>query len=239
MKVEQLTLHSRPPLSAHFSPDQLLLVTIGFFSYKSFGSVRFHRAFSDIGDAFPLYIPFWIAPFGQIADIPTKTFIIAEVMHGLGSYMSEKTIDETDIRIIRALQEDARKPFKEIAEHCDISTETVKKRFNEMEKNGVIRGTTIVVDPRKLDKKHIVILGIQTTQPYSNQVLNMVEKIPGICAATRAVGRYDVEAIAVKENIEQIGIMKDNIGDFKQVRNVEIDIFVDKPLLCPKNFEFD
>lgn len=173
-----------------------------------------------------------------MADIPGEIFIIAEGMHNFGSVMSEKTIDETDIKIVRALQENARRPFKEIAEHCGVSTETVKKRFNAMKKAGVIRGTTVVVDPRKLDKKHIVIIGIQTTQPYSSQVLNMVEKIPGICAATRAVGRYDVEAIAVKENIEQIGIMKDNIGDFQQVRNVEIDIFVDKPLLCPKNFEF-
>jgi Lrp/AsnC family transcriptional regulator for asnA, asnC and gidA len=153
--------------------------------------------------------------------------------------MSEKTIDETDIRIIRSLQEDARKPFKEIAEHCGISTQTVKKRFNAMQRAGVIRGTTVVVDPRKLDKKHIVIIGVQTTQPYSNQVLNMIKKIPGICAATRAVGRWDVEAIAVKDNIEQIGIMKDTVGDFQQVKNVDVDIFVDKPLLCPKNFEFD
>lgn len=153
--------------------------------------------------------------------------------------MSDRTIDKMDIKILRMLQEDARKPFKEIADQCGVSTETVKNRFNAMKKNGIIRGTTIVVDPRKMDKKHIVIIGIQTTQPYSNQVLNMVKKIPGICVATRAVGRYDVEAIAIKENIEQIGSMKDNIGDFQQVRSVDVDIFVDKPLLCPKNFEFD
>jgi len=53
------------------------------------------------------------------------------------------------------------------------------------------------------------------------------------------VGRYDVEAIAVMKDIDQIGSMKGSIGDFKQVQNVDVDIFVDKPLLCPSNFEFD
>ncbi len=153
--------------------------------------------------------------------------------------MSDKEVDETDIKILRMLQVDARKSFGEIASQCGVSRETVKNRFDTMKKEGIIRGTSIVINPRKMDKKHIVIIGIQTTQPYSNQVLNMVKKIPGICVATRAVGRYDVEAIAIQKDIQQIGNTGDTIGDFQQVKSVDVDIFVDKPLLCPKNFEFE
>jgi len=56
---------------------------------------------------------------------------------------------------------------------------------------------------------------------------------------TRAIGRYDIEAIAIQENIEKIGLTKSTISDFQQVKNVDIDILVDKPLLCPKNFELE
>lgn len=160
-------------------------------------------------------------------------------MRAIGSTMSEKAIDGTDIHILRMLQGDARRSFREIAGQCGVSTETVKNRLNTMKKKGIIRGTTIVIDPRKMDKKHIVIIGIQTVQPHSNQVLDKVRKMPGVCVATRAVGRYDVEAIAIQEDIEQVGNMKDTIGDLQQVKNVDVDIFVDKPLLCPKNFEFE
>lgn len=153
--------------------------------------------------------------------------------------MSDREVDETDIKILRMLQVDARKSFGEIASQCGVSRETVKNRFDTMEKEGIIRGTSIVINPRKMDKKHIVIIGIQTIQPYSNQVLSMVKKIPGICVATRAVGRYDVEAIAIQKDIQQIGNTGDTIGDFQQVKSVDVDIFVDKPLLCPKNFEFE
>ncbi len=108
-----------------------------------------------------------------------------------------------------------------------------------MEKKGIIRGTTIVIDPKQLEKKYLVFIGIQVTHPYSDQVLNMVKRISGMCVVTRAIGRYDIEAIAVLDDIEKIGMTKSTIGDFQQVKNVEVDILVDKPLLCPKNFELD
>lgn len=156
-----------------------------------------------------------------------------------GCFMSDRGVDETDIKILRMLQVDARESFGEIASQCGVSMETVKNRFDTMKKKGIIRGTSIVINPRRMDKKHMVIIGIQTTQPYSDQVLNKVKKMPGICVATRAVGRYDVEVIAVQKDIQQIGNTRDIIGDFQQVKNVDVDIFVDKPLLCPRNFEFE
>lgn len=152
--------------------------------------------------------------------------------------MSDIKLDKIDIEILRTLQTEARTSFKEIANQCGVSTETIKNRYNTMEKKGIIRGTTIIIDPKKLDNKHVVIIGIQTIQPYSNQVLNMVKKIPGMCVVTRAMGHYDIEAVAIQKDIEQIGATKDTIEDFQQVKNVDVDIMVDKTLLCPKNFEF-
>jgi DNA-binding Lrp family transcriptional regulator len=136
------------------------------------------------------------------------------------------------------LQEDARRSFKEIADVCGVSPETIRNHYASLNERGIIRGSTIIIDHRKTENKHIVLLGIQIKQPYSDQVLKLVRQLPGVCMATRAMGRYDIEAIVVRRNIGEIGITKDTIGDFQQVTNVEVDILVDKPLLCPKNFEF-
>lgn len=153
--------------------------------------------------------------------------------------MSENKIDPIDIQILRLLQGDARKSFKEIATQCGVSTDTINNRFNAMKKKGIIRGTTIVIDPKQFEKKYLVFIGIQVTHPYSDQVLNMVKRISEMCVVTRAIGRYDIEAIAILDDIEKIGMTKSTIGDFQQVKNVDVDILVDKPLLCPKNFELD
>lgn len=153
--------------------------------------------------------------------------------------MPAKIIDKIDVEILRILQNDARVPFKEIADQCNVSTDTIKNRFTILKKNGVIRGTTIIIDPKKTGQGNIVIMGIKIVEPYSNSILNMIKKIPDLCVVTRAIGEYDIEAIFLLKDIEQIGIAKEIIEDFPQVKSVDVGILVDKPLLCPKNFEFE
>ena len=152
--------------------------------------------------------------------------------------MENIKLDEIDIKILRTLQKDVRIPFKEIANQCGVSTDTIKNRYNRMRENEVIRGSTIVIDPKKMGQGNLVIIGIQVVQQFSESVLNMIKKIKGLCVVTKSIGQYDIEAIFLLKDIEQIGITKDKIEDFPQVKSANVGIFVDKPLLCPKNFEF-
>ena len=152
--------------------------------------------------------------------------------------MSDNSLDSIDIAVVRMLQEDARRSFKEIADACGVSPETIRNHYSSLRERGIIRGSTIIVDHRKTEDKHIILVGVKVTHPFSDQVLKQIRQLPGVCMATRAMGRYDIEAIFVRRNIGEIGSTKDTIGDFQQVTNVDVDIFVDKPLLCPKNFEF-
>jgi DNA-binding Lrp family transcriptional regulator len=152
--------------------------------------------------------------------------------------MENKKLDEIDIAIIRTLQKDVRTSFKEIANQCNTSTDTIKNRYKKLIKNEVIYGSTIVIDPKRIDKGNLVIIGINVVQQYSDSVLKMIQKMKGLCVVTKSIGQYDIEAIFLLENIELIGSTKDKIEDFPQVKSADIGIFVDKPLLCPKNFEF-
>ena len=153
--------------------------------------------------------------------------------------MLDTKIDQIDVKILRMLQNDARTSFKEIAKECNVTLDTIKNRFNTQKKNGIIRGTTIVLDPKKMEKGNLVIIGIQVIQQFSESVLNMIKKMQGVCVVTKSIGQYDIEAIFLLKDIEQIGITKEKIEDFPQVKVVNVGIFVDRPLLCPKNFEFE
>jgi Lrp/AsnC family transcriptional regulator for asnA, asnC and gidA len=153
--------------------------------------------------------------------------------------MKNTNLDEIDIKLLRTLQKDIRTPFKEIAKKSNISTDTIKNRYTKMIENEIIRGSTIVIDPKKMDKGNLVIIGIIVVQKFSDSVLNMIKKMKGLCVATKSIGHYDLEAIFLLEDIEQIGVTKDIIEDFPQVKSADVGIFVDKPLLCPKNFEFE
>ncbi len=153
--------------------------------------------------------------------------------------MTNKSFDEIDVKIIRMLQNEARTSFKEIANQCNVTIDTIKNRYKALKKTGIIRGSTIVLNPKEMTKGNLVFFGIQIMHHYSDSVMNLVKKIPGMYVVTKSIGRYDIEAIAILDDIERIGAAKNTIGDFQEVKNVDVDILVDKPLLCPRNFEFD
>ena len=147
-------------------------------------------------------------------------------------------IDEIDIRIIRSLQDDVRIPFKTISKECGCSTDTIKNRYNKMIENNIIRGSTIVVDPKKMEQGNLVLIGINVVQQFSDTIMNMIKKMTGLLVVTKSIGQYDLEAIFLLKDIEQIGITKEKIEDLPHVYSAFVGIFTDKPLLCPRNFEF-
>jgi len=61
-------------------------------------------------------------------------------------------LDELDHRIVALLLKDARTPAAQIAEQIGLSRPAVADRLDKLERQGVIRGTTAVVDPTALGR---------------------------------------------------------------------------------------
>jgi Lrp/AsnC family leucine-responsive transcriptional regulator len=56
-------------------------------------------------------------------------------------------LDELDLRILALLLKDGRTPTAQIAEQIGLSRPAVADRLDKLERQGVMRGTTAVVDP--------------------------------------------------------------------------------------------
>ena len=154
--------------------------------------------------------------------------------------MTSKTrIDEIDVTIIRALQKDARANFADIARNCGVSTDTISKRFRKMKKTGIIRGTTILLNPKSFSYECVASLGIDVTYPHLKEVVEMIQRIPEIVFSTTSMGRDDIFCIAVLKNVGRLSQVKDLIKGHPVVRDVTTSIWVDEILLCPENFEFE
>lgn len=61
-------------------------------------------------------------------------------------------LDELDLRIVDALLRDGRTPAAQIAEQIGLSRPAVADRIEKLERQGVIRGTTAVVQPGALGR---------------------------------------------------------------------------------------
>lgn len=58
--------------------------------------------------------------------------------------------DSLDLKIVHALQKDARIPFVDIAKDLKVSPGIVQARFNKMKKAGLIKGSTLILDRTKM-----------------------------------------------------------------------------------------
>ncbi len=69
--------------------------------------------------------------------------------------MARFEIDDIDLKIIQALMKNARADFKDIAKAVGVSDRTVARRIERLEKNKVIRGYHVDLDPNALLQKGV------------------------------------------------------------------------------------
>ena len=55
-------------------------------------------------------------------------------------------VDNTDLRILEILMQDAKKPYTEVAKKVFVSGGTVHVRMNKMESAGIVEKTTLKVN---------------------------------------------------------------------------------------------
>jgi Lrp/AsnC family transcriptional regulator, leucine-responsive regulatory protein len=67
-------------------------------------------------------------------------------------------LDATDISILRLLQQNARMTVKEVADEVHLSTTPVHERIKRLERNGVIKQYTALIDGARVKKGLMVIV---------------------------------------------------------------------------------
>jgi DNA-binding Lrp family transcriptional regulator/YHS domain-containing protein len=66
-------------------------------------------------------------------------------------------LDETDVNILKVLQENGRLSFRQIAEKVKVSVPTISNKIAAMENAGVIKGYTAIMDTEKLGEMSVII----------------------------------------------------------------------------------
>ena len=155
-------------------------------------------------------------------------------------------MDEIDLQIVGKLTNDARMSFRKIAEALDISPDTVISRYQKLMEKGVIRGSTVIIIPKKvgyhcmaaflLDASPPHILGNETNPIDSSRILDKLISMPNIILATKTVGDHDLLAVGVARDFEHLMYMIREIAGIPGVKDIQVSFWVEKSSLCPKYF---
>ncbi|MEM3462719.1 MAG: Lrp/AsnC family transcriptional regulator [Candidatus Bathyarchaeia archaeon] len=103
--------------------------------------------------------------------------------------------DELDLKILAELLRDSRLSFRQIAKRVGSSVGTVLSRVRRMEKEGVIKGYTAILDHEKLGYQLTAITELTVSRGKLLEVEREVAKLPNACAVYDVTG--DVDAIVI------------------------------------------
>jgi DNA-binding Lrp family transcriptional regulator len=145
-------------------------------------------------------------------------------------------LDEIDLTILEILKGEARTSFREIARKLNVSPDTISNRYEKLTEQGVIIGSTVVIDPSKIGYSFITRFGINVKPAYSSQVLEKIIKIPSVIIASKLVGSYDLVAISVIKNFHHLCELRDTILEMPYVDKVEVGMWIKTMKLCPHHF---
>jgi len=113
-------------------------------------------------------------------------------------------LDETDVKILKAITFDARLSSRQIAKQCGVSIGTVLSRLKRMERDGIIRGYSALLDHEKLGYELTVVTEITVTKGRLLEVENEIARLSNVCCVYDVTGLIDAVVIAKFKNREEI-----------------------------------
>ena len=107
--------------------------------------------------------------------------------------MSKIKLDEIDHQILDLLIDNTRTAFTDIAKKLLISAGTVHVRVKKMEDAGIIKGSSLTLDYKKLGYTFIAYIGIFLEKTQQTKfVLKNLEAVPFVTVAHITTGKFNI-----------------------------------------------
>ena len=114
-------------------------------------------------------------------------------------------LDEIDVKILKTLALDSRLSSRQIAKQCGISIGTVLSRIKRMEKEGIIKGYSALLDHERLGYELTVVSEITVSKGRLLEVENEIARLPNVCCVYDVTGLIDAVIIAKFKNRDELG----------------------------------
>ena len=127
-------------------------------------------------------------------------------MSGISSTSSRwyVNMDEIDISVLKQLVEDARLSYNELARRIGVAVGTVVSRIHSLERQGVIKGYSAILDPEKMGFDVTAIIEIIISKGKLLEVEEEVAKNPNVYGVYDVTGASDAIVIARFKNRQEL-----------------------------------
>lgn len=136
-------------------------------------------------------------------------------------------INDTDIQIIKLLQNDGRKSNVEIAKAVGVSDKTVRRRRAGLQRDGVYE-IVAVLDYRRLGYVVELLLGIEAEPSQIGEVAEALSELDEVYRVSYTPGRFDMFAwLRVRSMNDVTTVHNETIGKIPGIGHIVVFLCID------------
>jgi Lrp/AsnC family leucine-responsive transcriptional regulator len=145
-------------------------------------------------------------------------------------------MDEKDILLLEALQQDASQKLEDLARLVHLAPSSVHDRLRRLQHDGVIQRWTVNVEPSALGLNVAAFIGIKTSSPCSD-VVKQLAAIPAIEACHSVAGTL---SLLLQVRVAGPGDLMDLTETLRRIPGIEstettivLKTHLDRPVKSP------
>ncbi|MFD2541572.1 Lrp/AsnC family transcriptional regulator [Lacinutrix gracilariae] len=145
--------------------------------------------------------------------------------------MAKFKLDEIDHQILDMLIENTRVPFTDIAKKLLISAGTVHVRVKKMEDAGIIKGSSLTLDYKKLGYSFIAYVGVFLKNTSQTKfVLERINEISNVTVAHITTGKFNIFCKIRAKNTEHAKDIIFKLDDIEGIYRTETMISLEESI---------
>ena len=144
-------------------------------------------------------------------------------------------IDNTDLKILSLLMEDAKMAYADVGKEVFVSGGTVHVRMKKMEQMGIVTGTQLKLNYGNLGYDVNAYLGIYLRKSSMyNEVLEQLRRIPEVITVNYTTGIYSMFAkLICKDTMHLKNVLTDKIQKIPGIQRTETFISLEESISRP------
>jgi DNA-binding Lrp family transcriptional regulator len=133
-------------------------------------------------------------------------------------------IDQTDIDLLSALQENSHQSCRKLAKKVDVSSPVASERIKILENKGLLKGYTAILDPAKLGYDLTVIIFIQAEANYVKDLANELSQMTNVITVYEVTGEFDIAAVVKLRGRESLNVLIKDLMVTPHIKKITTDI---------------
>jgi Lrp/AsnC family transcriptional regulator for asnA, asnC and gidA len=142
-------------------------------------------------------------------------------------------IDNLDRNILNSLIKNARTPYAELAKTFNVSAGTIHVRVEKMKQAGIIEGTCVQINPKKLGYDVCCFIGIilKSAKDYPS-ALEKLQRLDEVVEAYYTTGHYSIFIKLMTHSIDDLQkALINKIQTIDEIQSTETLISLQNPIM--------